>query len=174
MFQFFRKIYNFCIIIKLIYKKGIESFLRDPLTGLYNRRLLKEFGEREIKRAERYKRHLYCIMIDLDGLKIINDGKGHSAGDEALKIVAKILKKNYRETDLVFRYGGDKFLILMPETFKIGVKMFSERVEDELKGFSLSVSIGNYFWKKSMTLDYLIEKADENLYKAKKKKPEEI
>jgi len=177
MFQFFRKMYNFFIIVKLIYKHGIENLLRDPLTGIYNRILLKEFGEREIRRTKRHKRHLYCGIIDVDGLKIINDGKGgHLAGDKALKIVSAVLKENCRETDLVFRFGGDEFLVLMSETIKPAVKRFSKRVEKELYEFSLSASMGFSFWEKNMTLDDLIKKADKKMYEIKdsKKKPEEI
>jgi diguanylate cyclase (GGDEF)-like protein len=178
MFQFFRKVYNFLIIVRLIYKHGIENLLRDPLTGIHNRIPLKEFGEREIRRAKRYKRHLYCIMIDIDGLKIINDGEGgHAAGDKALRIIANVLKKNCRETDLIFRFGGDEFIILMSETNKSGVKQFLKRVVEELRGFSLSASMGSYFWRKDMTLEKLIEKADMNLYMQKdlkKKKPDAI
>jgi len=183
MFRFFRKIYNLFIIARLIYKHGIENLLRDPLTGAYNRMALEEFGEREIKRAKRYKRHLYCAMVDVNGLKIINDGEGgHLAGDEALKIVVTVLKKNCRETDSVIRFGGDEFIVLMSETTKLAVNQFFKRVVEGLRGFSLSgfslsVSMGSYFWKKGMTLNQLIKKADDNLYiqkKSKKKKPDAI
>jgi len=178
MFQFFRKVYNFFRMAKFIYKYGVENLLRDPLTGIYNRIPLEEFGEREIRRAERYKRPLCCIILDLDGLKIINDGKGgHSAGDKALKIVATVLKKNCRKIDLVVRFGGDEFIVLMSETAKSGVKQFLQKVANELSGFSLYISAGTCFWRKGMTLDELIEEADTNLYvekNLKKKKPGEI
>jgi len=172
MSNFLSKVSHFFIKIKFIYKKGIEGLFRDPLTNLYNRVLLKEYAEREIRRAGRYASDLYFIMIDIDGLKAINDGEGgHPAGDRALKKIAGILEKNCRKTDLLFRIGGDEFLLLMPETFKRGANMFLSRVKKELEGSGLSVSMGFSFWIENFSLEELIKIADENLYKNKKKKP---
>jgi len=176
MFKFFRRVCNFFRIFILICKYGEDTILKDSLTQTYNRMLLKEFAEREIKRAERYKRSLCCIMVDVDGLKTINDENGHLAGDKALRIIARILKESCRQVDLVFRFGGDEFIILMPESSIMGLKKFFGRIEKKLDEFSLSVSMGSCFWKQGMILEELLKQADINLYKSKrfKKKPDAI
>ena len=166
------KIIRFFKSVWLVWTYGAEVLFRDPLTQLYNRILLKELGEREISRAERYGHSLCCLFIDLDKLKEINDKGGHQAGDKALKKVAEVLKKNCREVDLIFRYGGDEFLILMPETTESGAEHFFKRVSKELNESSLSVSMGVSipFLGRNSTLDELITEADIDLYKQKIKK----
>lgn len=168
------KIIRFFRAVWLVWAYGEEMLLRDTLTKTYNRVLLKEFGEREISRAERYGHPLCCLFIDLDGLKEINDKQGHQAGDKALERVAEVLKKNCREVDLIFRYGGDEFLILMPETTGSGAEYFFKRVSKELKEFSLSISMGVSLWRKNLGLSQLIGGADMNLFDQKlKKRPEQ-
>jgi len=176
MFKFFKKVYSFFRILILICKYGEDAILKDSLTQTYNRMLLREFAEREFKRAERYRRTLCCIMIDVDGLKTINDESGHPEGDRSLEIIASVLKENCRQVDLVFRFGGDEFIILMPESSILGLKKFFERIEKKLDEFSLSVSMGICFWEQGMVLEELLKRADISLYKSKrfKKKPDEI
>jgi diguanylate cyclase (GGDEF)-like protein len=151
----------------------------DPLTGVYNRIFLEEFGKREILRAQRYKRTLALILIDLDNLKGINDCYGHSIGDKALQRLAQVLIRNCRNTDYVFRYGGDEFLILMPEATEIGPERFKRRVKKELEemrgipevnGFKIEASFGICFWKEGETLLNLVNKADKKLYNEKNQK----
>jgi diguanylate cyclase (GGDEF)-like protein len=87
----------------------------DPLTGLYNRRFGQERLREEMSRAERYGRSLIIVLLDIDGLKQVNDKFGHLAGDEVIKYFAKCLQKAIRDSDLAIRLGGDEFLVLLPE-----------------------------------------------------------
>ena len=88
--------------------------VRDPLTGLFNRRYLDETMERELRRAERSGQPLSVIVADLDHFKMLNDAQGHQAGDEALQAVSAILARGARAEDVVCRYGGEEFVILLP------------------------------------------------------------
>jgi len=173
-----RKIIEFFKILYLIYKYGLDAILKDPLTGVYTMFLLKEFGEIEIKRAERYGFSLCVVMFDLDNLKEINDRQGHDAGDKAIIRVVNVFQKNfYRATDIFFRVGGDEFLILLVKTSESGVEQLLQRVAKELDDLFLFASTGTCFWKKNMTLKELRKGVDTDLYKnkkEKKKKPEKI
>jgi diguanylate cyclase (GGDEF)-like protein len=89
--------------------------VRDSLTGLFNRRYMEETLEREISRAKREKRYLGIIMTDVDGFKLINDSFGHVLGDTVLSHVAEILNRNIRKSDVACRFGGDEFILILPE-----------------------------------------------------------
>jgi len=173
-----RKIVWFFRMLILICKHGEEKLLKDPLTKSLSRFCLEEFGEREIKRAERHESSLCGIMFDLDGLKQINDGEGgHDAGDRALRVISNIFQKICRATDILLRMGGDEFFMLLPEISELGVEQLLERVKKEIKKEKLSISASSYFWKKNMTLEELVKGADADLYRnknSKKKKPEKI
>jgi len=123
-------------------RKLEEEKIHDPLTKVYNRRFLEEFGGAEFERAERYKRPLTLIFLDIDEFKRINDQQGHLVGDQALEIVAVLLSNYSRKSDFVFRYGGDEFLVMMPETEEDGARQFLERINWELGFTSLRVSSG--------------------------------
>jgi diguanylate cyclase (GGDEF)-like protein len=88
----------------------------DPLTQLFNRLALDNTLQAEMKRQHRYGGHFSVAMIDLDGFKKLNDTRGHKAGDEALKLMATLLRKQTRQSDTLARYGGDEFVIIMPNT----------------------------------------------------------
>ncbi len=88
----------------------------DPLTGLFNRRALGERLRDEVRRARRYRRPLSVLVVDMDGLKPVNDSLGHAGGDRVIRELAKILRRVRRSLDVVFRYGGDEFVVLCPET----------------------------------------------------------
>lgn len=108
--------------------------LKDPLTGLYNYRYLRERLLSEFKRAKRYILPLSIIMIDMDYLKSVNDIYGHQYGDAILKEIAQYLSDSVRGNDIVIRYGGDEFLIILPDTNKEGAVTFGRRLLEELNG----------------------------------------
>ena len=151
----------------------------DYLTGLPNFRSLSERFEGEIKRATRYRRLLSLIMLDLDGFKEINDRFGHQAGNAALKHVAGVLHKFVRETDVVGRYGGDEFMILLPETPKHLAEELAKDIRalisatpvnlQEHGALPLSTSMGMAsFPRDAHTAESLMAEADGAMYKAKR------
>jgi diguanylate cyclase (GGDEF)-like protein len=98
-------------------REGLRSqALRDPLTGLFNRRYLEEQLARELRRSERQEGSLGLLMIDLDHFKAINDAHGHEAGDRVLAEVGGLLQQGVRSEDVAARYGGEEFTVLLPET----------------------------------------------------------
>jgi len=100
----------------------------DELTGLYNYRYLEISLEREIKRAERYGLSMAVIFLDVDMLKVVNDTYGHLTGSRALKEIGAVLKKSVREVDIVIRYGGDEYTIILIETGRQGASIVAERI----------------------------------------------
>ena len=151
----------------------------DGLTGLYNFRFfIKRIGE-EIDRARRYVRPLSLIIIDIDDLKIVNDKHGHLAGDCLLKAFAGELTSSVRSNDIVSRYGGDEFCLIMPETDRDNTRIFMERIRDKIGGspcivdglkekLAYSVSIGGAVYPSDAeNADALIHAADMALLKAK-------
>jgi len=108
----------------------------DPLTGLANRRFLLDQLEREVERAQRYRRPLSLVYIDLDGFKAVNDRHGHLFGDEVLKGAATAMRSVLRSTDQMARIGGDEFAVLMPETTLAGASNATDKLRRALSAFS--------------------------------------
>jgi diguanylate cyclase (GGDEF)-like protein len=149
--------------------------LTDPLTSLANYRSLSQGLAREIERSRRYKQPLSLITLDLDHLKAINDAHGHDAGNEALQLVAHVLKSAVRSFELVARQGGDEFSVLLPNTAGSDAKVLAERLRGEIsaqsvRGEKLSASIGVASREESIDLDAegLVKASDEALYRAKR------
>jgi two-component system cell cycle response regulator len=146
----------------------------DPLTGLYNRRKLDELLATEIERAMRYDRPLSIIMIDLDDLKRINDSYGHPQGDEVLKLVAEAIRTQIRSVDLGTRFGGDEFVILLPEAELEAARMVGKRICEKItstifRGEQLSVSAGVAQWMHEYTSpEHFLEAVDQAMYQAKR------
>jgi diguanylate cyclase (GGDEF)-like protein len=116
-------------------RKEVEALaVTDPLTGLYNRRYLIRRLESEFARARRHLRSLSLIVMDLDGFKQVNDLHGHDAGDRVLIRVADRLRRSLREFDTVARYGGDEFVILLPETDATQARAAAERIRQSVIG----------------------------------------
>jgi diguanylate cyclase (GGDEF)-like protein len=147
----------------------------DDLTSLGNRRYLFDQGEIEINKCKRYKRDLSVIFADIDYFKAINDAYGHAVGDEILKLYADTIKNAFRNVDLKYRYGGDEFIIIMPETdmnaaYESAVRFIHTIANLKPKPLqSLTTSIGLACYHDENTLEELIKKADYALYQAKEK-----
>jgi len=152
--------------------------IRDPLTGLFNRRYLEETLERELRRAERSQSTLGVIMLDIDHFKNFNDMFGHDGGDAMLRELGVFLQKHTRGSDIACRFGGEEFILILPETpidvikeraetLRCKVKEVSVHHRGQLLG-SLSLSLGiALFPEHGTTIDELIRAADQALYQAK-------
>jgi diguanylate cyclase (GGDEF)-like protein len=153
-----------------------ERAMTDQLTGLLNRYGLQRVLAHEYAEARRYSRPLSCLMTDLDNFKLINDTFGHVVGDAALKQVSAILTQVVRGSDMVSRYGGDEFLVLLPETDIEGAEALAEKVRaaaasqsfgDGEPRFQLTLSIGAATLSETESGNDMIVRADLALYDAK-------
>lgn len=151
----------------------------DSLTGLLNRAAFEQRLNEEVARALRHGRDLTLVMFDVDGFKSVNDGFGHQAGDEVLTCVAKVLQSSFRLSDPVFRYGGDEFVALCPETSGTVIENALRRIESQLSvvssedGFArfVGVSWGIASLPTDAVNAYeLIRLADQRLYNCKQRK----
>ena len=152
-----------------------EQATQDPLTQLFNRRYFNENSNKEIQKAERSKKPLALLLLDADYFKDVNDRFGHDIGDQVLIKLSKIMIGECRRTDIICRYGGEEFVILMPETntniaFDRAEKIrlrYQKEVSEFLKTPS-TISIGIAMWDKSLeTLEEFTKAADKAMYQAK-------
>jgi diguanylate cyclase (GGDEF)-like protein len=152
-----------------------QLVITDPLTGCYNRRFFLEVINREVQRHRRYNTPLSVLFVDVDRFKEVNDSLGHEAGDGALKLVADFLRKNVREADFIFRWGGDEFLMLLTcleeEATRKGAELrrvFEEWVKDRPypQGFGLSVGAAELPPDRADFLS-VIKEADARMYREK-------
>lgn len=149
-----------------------ELVVTDPLTGLANYRRLREVLDAEIKRFGRTGKSFAVILLDLDGLKKINDAYGHLTGSRALCRLADILRLHSRGIDTAARYGGDEFVLVLPETESKEAQQVANRISKRLREDSehppLSVSAGAAVYPQDgLTLEELLGAADRALYKQK-------
>lgn len=164
----------------LLFEKMRELAIRDELTGLYNRRHLMESLTYEMERARRYGRPFSVALGDIDLFKSINDVLGSQTGDRILKEIAAVLKESSRDVDIVGRYGGAEFLVLLPETSVEQALAYGERLRKavELRGLTLaaefpghaltvSVGVADFVYARDKTRDALLLRADQALQTAK-------
>lgn len=159
-----------------IFRETQTQAITDALTGVYNRRGLFELGEYEFERARRINRPFSIMMFDIDHFKQVNDEHGHSVGDQVLHYLARRCQQNSRTTDLITRYGGEEFVLLLPETNLDAAYMIAERLRQSIMNMPfitdagsmhITVSVGVSEANNTDTLTSLIDKADVALYKAK-------
>ena len=151
-----------------------EMAVTDSLTGLFVRRYFMAKFQEELHRAERYKKLLSVVMVDLDHFKKVNDTYGHTDGDRALNMVARFLQNNLRDIDIIGRYGGEEFVILLPEADKEEAYLVSERLrkqlaelkDEDLPQMTISLGIASYP-DDGANVELLIRKADTAMYEAK-------
>lgn len=147
--------------------------LFDPLTGLYNRRSFDSFFEKELARSNRYGNRMSIVLVDIDHFKKVNDTYGHPVGDVVLKSLAQILQNTIRKSDYACRWGGEEFVLLMPETDLDAAVEKAEAVRKAVEVFSfpevgqLTVSFGVSYPEKNEAASVLFERVDRALYKAK-------
>ncbi|WP_337954069.1 sensor domain-containing diguanylate cyclase [Hydrogenobaculum sp. Y04AAS1] len=155
---------------ELLLKQSIE----DTLTGIYNRRYLKDKLERHVNLAKRYERPLSVIMFDIDFFKHINDTFGHDVGDKVLIAISKVVSENIRNTDIFARYGGEEFIIVAPETTKEDAKILAEKLRSLIRnlhfeeGINVTCSFGVVSLEKPDTKETLLKRVDNALYEAKR------
>lgn len=154
-----------------------ELAVREPLTGLYNRRHFGEMLERCFAEASRYGHDLSCIMMDLDDFKGVNDTCGHHVGDEMLMVMARTINSQLRTSDVPARYGGDEFIILLPQTGAARAQVLSERIMEKFSKdmaerlpqvhVGMSIGISSLRSVEAPSADAVIRAADRSLYRAK-------
>ena len=159
------------------YQRALQAAKVDALTGAHNRAALNETLEREIELAHRHKNALSIIMIDLDHFKQINDNYGHITGDEVLRECVKCCNQALRTTDMLFRFGGEEFTILLPGVNTKGASIAAERVRKTIEKHvfnssqgpvPVTISLGLASVMLQDTVKTIIERADKGLYLAKK------
>jgi len=153
-----------------LYEETKKYALHDPLTGLANRRMMKIVFERTINRAKRFRESFCIIMLDIDRFKQFNDVHGHTEGDRLLVDIARLIVHETREIDLVVRYGGEEFLVLLPETGLLEACEVAERMRSTVeRSCPTTISLGVTSYTGDLqSQDQLIRDADDALYNAKK------
>jgi len=160
---------------KILIEENFQKAIKDPLTQLYNRAYLEDIANKLLNEAKREEEKIALIFIDLNNFKIVNDIYGHEKGDEVLKEVANELKKSFRNYDIIVRYGGDEFIVLLKipkEKFNLEkiLNSIDERIKNKLNKYNISLSFGIATTQESFDLEKLIELADERMYKDKRRK----
>ncbi|MGD8926861.1 MAG: GGDEF domain-containing protein [Thioalkalispiraceae bacterium] len=161
----------------IAYQKALQAAQLDSLTGINNRAAMDSALNREVELSHRHDTHLSLLIIDIDHFKRVNDTLGHTAGDTVLKSMAKCFQKTMRTSDMLFRYGGEEFALLLSGTDIEGARQVGERIRNAVqtypfvfdgKDLDMSVSIGVASLGRSESANRLFDRADAALYQAKK------
>lgn len=161
-----------------LFQRSQELSVTDDLTKLYNSRYLNDTLAREVKRARRYSTHVSVIFLDLDGFKKVNDRHGHLVGSRTLVEVGQVLRDAVREIDVVARYGGDEFTVVLPQTDPQGARVIAERIRQAIESqvfmqkegleIRLTASLGvSTFPDPCASPEELIQGADQAMYRVK-------
>ncbi len=160
----------------LLYHQAVQASRRDPLTGLWNRMAFDEALHREIELARRAQRPLSLVVFDVDHFKRINDHYGHDAGDALLRCIAATAERCCRASDIVYRYGGEEFVLLLGNTDLMGACRVAERLRRQVARsrcrhhdveLKATISLGVADWREGEDGAELFRRADEALYQAK-------
>ena len=160
------------------YEAAVQAAITDKLTGVYNNGYFQHFLKNELKQAERQRYPVSLMMVDVDNFKLVNDRQGHLAGDKLLKDIALKMRQNIREIDVLARFGGDEFSVILPYTPKETAAAIAERIRlaietcvagvNDQDSISVSLSIGVADYDHGVeTAQDVIQKADKALYEAK-------
>ncbi len=167
------------------YERKLSHLARhDPLTDVYNRHALTEILEGEISRARRYRHPIGILMIDVNRFKEVNDRFGHGTGDKVLCRVAEALRRSVRDSDVVVRYGGDEFLVLLIET-NGETDIVKRRIHSEvsrrgqmsfLSEFPVTLAIGTAYWNPSSgeSIEHVLNQADRAMYEEKRRSSPDV
>lgn len=159
-----------------LFRESQNQAITDALTGVHNRRGIFQLGEIEVKRSRRIHRPISVMMLDIDHFKQVNDRYSHAVGDQVLRMVAQRCLKALRGVDLIGRYGGEEFIILLPETNLAGARIIGERLRRSIMDSAFQTDAGEIYITSSLgiaesgkkeTLDQLVQRADAALYQAK-------
>ncbi len=149
-----------------------ELALQDPVTEVYNRRYLRVMLAKEISRVKRLGKSLAVMLVDITGFRRVNESLGHTGGDVVLRQIAQLLQTKARNSDLVVRFGGDEFLLILPDTDDAGVQVLSARIKESLADwsrrsgmteFNLRFAIGSARYTQDRPLDDLLKAAEQRL-----------
>lgn len=154
-------------------KEAEHNASHDSLTGLFNRRMFENLFEREMHRAKRYSYPLSIVLFDIDNFKRINDVNGHKLGDEVLIGIAILVQNHIRDSDIIARWGGEEFILILPETNLQDAKDKAETIRETItneifpNSIHATCSFGVTSFLKTDTADTLFKRCDDLLYKAK-------
>lgn len=170
-----------CLIYPLknatLYHQALKMAYTDPLTQANNRTYFNDAIKREMSLAVRHNKSLSIIFLDIDHFKTINDQYGHEGGDITLTVAARWIKKSLRSSDVVFRYGGEEFVILLSDTDLAGAGLLAERIRNtielhtlayDMATIKITASLGVGDLRADDTIDTFIKRADDAMYKAKR------
>jgi diguanylate cyclase (GGDEF)-like protein len=150
-----------------------EKGIRDPLTGLFNRHYFNDIIRRELATARRFGTSISVLLVDVDRFKEINDLKGHAVGDDVLRFVANYLTACVRESDYVFRWGGDEFLIVLPKTDAVAAQAKAEELVRRLPkipgtdNLQPTLSVGSASHQSNVEFPITLAEADSRMYEMK-------